>query len=104
MDESTPSQKTKLLVPLVLVVIVGFVIPLSVFVLSHRRPSFNDAIGRYQMQVTDQGTIVIMDTVIGKVTNVSRVDEYHRGERVSESKQPQPNAPGLVVKTKEGLE
>jgi hypothetical protein len=60
----------------------GFLLAMSAFVFGlagyslfcHSTP--NDGIGRYQMRVTDNGVIVVMDTVSGAITKVDRVEDY----------------------------
>ena len=63
-------------------VAVAFVLFFGFAVFSGCRPSTpNDGIGRYQMRVTDNGTIIIMDTVAGQVTNISKIEDYSIGGR-----------------------
>jgi hypothetical protein len=42
-----------------------------------RYPSPHELYGRYQMRVTEKGTIVVMDTMTGQVTNVTSTDDFH---------------------------
>lgn len=60
---------------------VAFSCALLAVALFSRDSSPNREIGRFQMRVTDSGTIVIMDTVAGVVSNVSKVDDYSVGGR-----------------------
>ncbi len=58
------------------IVAVAFVLFFAFGVFSGCRPSTpNDGIGRYQMLVTNSGTLIIMDTVVGTVTTRYKVDE-----------------------------
>jgi hypothetical protein len=79
MNDSTTSATTKSfqVVMAIAVMLVCGVAVLSLF--SHHQATPNDSIGRYQMHVTETGTIVVMDTVGGAITNVSRIDDYHTG-------------------------
>lgn len=88
MNNSATSLTTKRF--LLLIVFVTFAVLLSAFVLSStfRNSTPNDWIGRYQMRVTDSGTIIIMDTTVGAVTNVSKIEDYGVGERAVGGKAP----------------
>jgi hypothetical protein len=64
------------------IVAVAFVLLFAFGVFSGCRPSTpNDGIGRYQMHVTASGTVIIMDTVGGQVTNISKIEDYSIGGR-----------------------
>jgi hypothetical protein len=63
------------------------VVVVAVIVFSWSRPATpNDSIGRYQMQVTNSGTIVVLDTVAGVVTNVAKISDYQIGGRTFENR------------------
>jgi hypothetical protein len=47
----------------------------AVLFAASRRSSPNDGIGRYQMLVTNHGTLIIMDTVSGAVASRYKVED-----------------------------
>ena len=82
MSDSTASQTCARFSPLVIMVVFFALFVAWTMFSGHRNSnSPNDAIGRNQMQVTNSGTIIVMDTVTGEVTHISKIEDYSIGGR-----------------------
>jgi hypothetical protein len=73
MNDSATPQRTKLwqMVLVVCACVLAFAVLSSAF----RQSTPNDGIGRFQMNVTNHGTLIIMDTVTGNVSSKYKIED-----------------------------
>jgi hypothetical protein len=98
MNDSAASKTTTKFLPLMLVAFFLVVLAWTMLPSFHHSNSPNDAIGRFQMRVTDSGTIIVMDTVTGTVSNISKIEDYSVGGKTFADKSPVKPNPATPVR------